>query len=106
MLLLRIAPLFPFSVSNYLYGTTQIPFNAYMAATFLGLLPSTIIYTMSGSAGAGVIASGGISTDNALSVGGPVAGGVLLAVASAGFVARMLQEAMREAEEEAEDEGK
>ena len=106
MLLLRIAPIFPFSVSNYLYGTTQIPFKEYIAATFLGLLPSTVIYTMSGSAGAGVFASGGISTDNALSVGGPVAGGVLLAVASAGFVARMLQDAIREAEEEAEDEGK
>jgi uncharacterized membrane protein YdjX (TVP38/TMEM64 family) len=41
ILLLRLTPLFPFSIANYLYGLTSVDFWSYFAATLLGFAPGT-----------------------------------------------------------------
>jgi uncharacterized membrane protein YdjX (TVP38/TMEM64 family) len=49
--LLRLSPLVPFSLSNYLYGLTAIRFGPYVLASALAMLPGTVLYTYLGVAG-------------------------------------------------------
>lgn len=45
MLFLRLVPLFPFNAINYGAGLTRISFRAYLAGTFLGILPGAAVFT-------------------------------------------------------------
>jgi uncharacterized membrane protein YdjX (TVP38/TMEM64 family) len=49
--LLRLSPLVPFSVSNYLYGLTPVPFGPYVLASWIAMLPATVLYVWIGAAG-------------------------------------------------------
>ena len=49
--LLRLSPLLPFNLSNYLYGVTKIGFWPYLAASWVGMLPGTFLYVYLGAAG-------------------------------------------------------
>ena len=59
--LLRLSPLVPFSLSNYLYGLTSVPFLPYLAASWAGMLPATFLYVYLGSAGRSLGSGGGKS---------------------------------------------
>jgi uncharacterized membrane protein YdjX (TVP38/TMEM64 family) len=49
--LLRLSPLLPFNLSNYLYGITKVGFWPYIAASWIGMLPGTFLYVYLGAAG-------------------------------------------------------
>lgn len=49
--LLRLSPLLPFNLSNYLYGVTKIGFWPYLAASWIGMMPGTFLYVYLGAAG-------------------------------------------------------
>ena len=49
--LLRLSPLMPFNLSNYLYGLTAIEFVPYVIASFVGMLPGTLLYVYLGTVG-------------------------------------------------------
>ncbi len=49
--LLRLSPLVPFNLSNYLYGLTAVDFRHYVLASWAGMLPGTILYVYIGVAG-------------------------------------------------------
>ena len=51
VLLLRLSPLLPFALSNYLYGLTSIKMGPYVLATWLGMLPGTFMYISAGALG-------------------------------------------------------
>ncbi|WP_435059908.1 TVP38/TMEM64 family protein [Streptomyces sp. bgisy060] len=52
VLLLRLVPLFPFSVINYGAGVAGVRFSSYVTATALGIIPGTVVYTgLGGSLG-------------------------------------------------------
>jgi len=57
--LLRLSPLLPFNLSNYLYGVTKVGFWPYLAASWVGMLPGTFLYVYIGAAGKGVSTDGG-----------------------------------------------
>ena len=50
VLLLRMSPIFPFSLLNYALGLTKVSFRKYFFASWLGMLPGTIMYVYFGSA--------------------------------------------------------
>ncbi len=52
--LLRLSPLIPFSLSNYLYGLTSVRFLPYLAASWVGMLPGSLLYVYLGAAGKSV----------------------------------------------------
>lgn len=49
--LLRLSPLVPFSLSNYLYGLTSVRFGPYVATSWVAMLPATVLYVYLGAAG-------------------------------------------------------
>ncbi|HYC04061.1 MAG TPA: TVP38/TMEM64 family protein [Azospirillaceae bacterium] len=53
VLLLRLSPLVPFNVQNYLLGATGIPLWRFMAATAVGVLPGTAMFVYLVSIGRG-----------------------------------------------------
>ncbi|MEL7310281.1 MAG: TVP38/TMEM64 family protein [Pseudomonadota bacterium] len=50
MLLLRLSPIFPFNVMNYLMSLTGMSLRNYVAGSWLGMLPGTVLYVYLGSA--------------------------------------------------------
>jgi uncharacterized membrane protein YdjX (TVP38/TMEM64 family)/rhodanese-related sulfurtransferase len=52
----RLVPLFPFNLSNYLLGLTRIPLHHYVLATLICMLPGAAAYNWLGHAGRGVLA--------------------------------------------------
>jgi uncharacterized membrane protein YdjX (TVP38/TMEM64 family) len=59
--LLRLSPLVPFSLSNYLYGLTAVRFWPYVAASAAGMIPGTLLYVGIGAAGRAAAAGHGRS---------------------------------------------
>jgi uncharacterized membrane protein YdjX (TVP38/TMEM64 family) len=48
---LRLSPLVPFNLSNYLYGLTPVKFWPYVFASWAGMLPATVLYVYLGTTG-------------------------------------------------------
>jgi len=47
--LVRLSPVFPFTVVNYAFGLTRIPLRHYVLGSFVGMLPGTLMYVYLGS---------------------------------------------------------
>lgn len=60
--LMRLSPLFPYSLINYSLGVTKVPFTEYIVASWIGMLPGTFAYVILGSAGKAAVAAGGTSS--------------------------------------------
>ena len=51
MALLRLSPIFPFSLLNYAIGLSGIPFVTYVWITFVFMIPATLLYVSLGCFG-------------------------------------------------------
>ena len=67
--LTRLSPVFPFNLLNYAYGLTTVPFWKYAVASWIGMLPGTVLYVYIGSTlssladlGAGSVQGGAAQT--------------------------------------------
>lgn len=56
--LLRLSPVVPFSLSNYLYGLTPVRFAPYVLTSWLAMLPATLLYVWLGAAGRAAATAG------------------------------------------------
>jgi uncharacterized membrane protein YdjX (TVP38/TMEM64 family) len=91
VLLLRLSPLVPFGLQNYLFGLTSVGFWPYAAATLGGIVPGTLLYVSLGALGRGAASGnvGGLAGWSLLGVG------VLATVAAAVLVGRKVREKLR-----------
>jgi uncharacterized membrane protein YdjX (TVP38/TMEM64 family) len=55
--LLRLSPVVPFSLSNYLYGLTPVRFLPYVATSWAAMLPGTVVYVWLGAVGGAAAAA-------------------------------------------------
>jgi len=55
--LLRLSPVIPFNLSNYLYGLTGVEFWPYGLASWLGMMPGTALYVYIGTAGKAAVSA-------------------------------------------------
>ena len=89
--IMRLSPLMPFALSNYLYGLTSVNFKSYICGSFMGMMPGTFAYVSAGQAtrqiSEGALGSGAIFS-TLLGVG--------LAIFSAGYVGKLASTAMCE----------
>jgi uncharacterized membrane protein YdjX (TVP38/TMEM64 family) len=49
VLLARLSPLIPYNLLNYALSVTSVRFRDYLLATWLGMLPATVLYAYTGS---------------------------------------------------------
>ena len=49
MLLTRLTPVFPYNVLNYAFGLTGVSFRRYILASWIGMIPGTLLYVYLGS---------------------------------------------------------
>ena len=49
VLLIRLSPIFPFNLLNYAFGLTRVSLRAYFFASWVGMLPLTVLYVYFGS---------------------------------------------------------
>ncbi len=47
--LTRLSPVFPFSLLNYAYGLTKVSLRDYVVASWIGMMPGTVMYVYTGS---------------------------------------------------------
>jgi uncharacterized membrane protein YdjX (TVP38/TMEM64 family) len=97
VLLTRLSPALPFNVLNYAFGLTAVPFRTYLVASWIGMLPGTVMYVYLGSA-AKTLASL-LSDDTPRSAGQPAlfAIGLAATVAVTIVVTRAARRALNEA---------
>ncbi|MEA5418974.1 TVP38/TMEM64 family protein [Spirulina sp. CCNP1310] len=60
--LLRLSPIFPFNLLNYGLGVTQVSLRDYFFASWIGMMPGTVMYVYLGSL-AGSLATLGTDSD-------------------------------------------
>ena len=49
VILTRLSPIFPFNLQNYAYGLTRVSLRDYFLASWVGMIPVTILYVYIGS---------------------------------------------------------
>ena len=91
--LTRLSPVFPFNLLNYAYGLTSVRFKDYFFASWIGMLPGTVLYVYIGSL-AGEAASMGTGARKAQWAVRIVGLAATLAVAL--LAARIAKKALRE----------
>lgn len=99
VLLLRLSPVFPFNALNYLLGLTAVRFWAYAGASWLGMLPGTLLYVYLGYAGrAGLEAAAGQNAGGGMWRLVYMAAGLLATLAVTVYVTRLARQALRSLE--------
>jgi len=101
VLLTRLSPIFPFNMLNYAFGLTRVRFGHYALASWVGMLPGTVMYVYLGHATRAVTQS---LTD---ATAGPAQRGtaeqiffwvgLAVAIAVAVFVTRIARRALQQA---------
>ncbi|GLC37887.1 hypothetical protein PLESTM_000659800 [Pleodorina starrii] len=105
--LLRLSPLFPLAVSNYLYGLTSVDLWSYVAGSWIGMLPGTYAYVSAGHLGKAALMDG----EGSVGVESwQVALGLGVTLLAIGYVGQLAKNAIEEAEagsdiEEEEEDG-
>jgi uncharacterized membrane protein YdjX (TVP38/TMEM64 family) len=94
VLLLRLSPVVPFNVQNYLFGITSIGFAPYALATAVGILPGASLFLSIGAFGHGAEDAGSRTVNWAL-----FGVGLAATVAAAVLVTRRVLAKLREMEE-------
>ncbi|KAG6513191.1 TVP38/TMEM64 family membrane protein slr0305-like isoform X1 [Zingiber officinale] len=97
--LLRLSPLLPFSLGNYLYGLTSVNFVPYVLGSWLGMLPGTWAYVSAGAFGRAVIQE---ESDVGLPGGNgqllTLGLGLLFTAIAAAYVTRLAKDAVKDIE--------
>jgi uncharacterized membrane protein YdjX (TVP38/TMEM64 family) len=83
--LLRLSPLVPYAISNYVYGVTAVAFGQFLLASWIGMIPGTLLYVSLGAAGRAAV--GGSAGRTPLEWAA-LAVGLAATVAVTAFVAR------------------
>lgn len=95
VVLVRLSPVMPYMLSNYLFGVTRVRFWPYLLAGWIATVPGTLLYVMMGHGGRRVL-SGSASMEPSqwimLLLG--IAASVVLVV----YLGRLSREALREEE--------
>ncbi len=100
VLLLRLSPVFPYNLLNYALALTRVPFRDYFLASWIGMLPGTMMYVYIGST-VGELAA--LSAKRGWSVGEWVffLVGLALTIVATVYITRVANRALRRAIEQA-----
>lgn len=97
--LLRLSPLLPLAVGNYLYGLTSVELGPYVLGSWLGMLPGTFAYVAAGSYSKALLVKGDAGAGLAGVPLWQVALGVGATVTAIWYIGRLARNALAEADE-------
>lgn len=98
--LLRLSPLLPFSLGNYLYGLTSVKFVPYVLGSWLGMLPGTWAYVSAGAFGRAILqeeSEVGLPGGNGQLI--TLGVGLLATALAAAYVTRLAKDAVKNIDE-------
>jgi uncharacterized membrane protein YdjX (TVP38/TMEM64 family) len=97
VLLTRLSPVFPFNLQNYGYGLTRVRFLHYAVASWIGMVPGTVMFVYFGAAAGSLaeVAAGKVEGGFAQRIFFFI--GLAVTVAVAAVVTRIARQALREA---------
>jgi uncharacterized membrane protein YdjX (TVP38/TMEM64 family) len=95
--LTRLSPIFSFNLLNYAYGLTRVSLREYVLASWIGMMPGTVMYVYTGSL-ASDLASLGAETGNEPTAARWIINGVafLATVLVTVYVAKIAKKALAE----------
>lgn len=94
VLLTRLSPIFPFNLLNYSYGLTGVTAPAYFFASWIGMLPGTVMYVYFGSLAANLATLGQASSSRGAVQWVLYGVGLVATVAVTVFVTRLARRAL------------
>ena len=92
--LIRLSPVFPFNLLNYAFGLTQVKLKHYVVASWLGMLPGTIMYVYIGSLAGDLATLGSGQRTRTPGEWGLYGVGLVATVAVTAFVTRIAKKAL------------
>jgi uncharacterized membrane protein YdjX (TVP38/TMEM64 family) len=93
--LLRLSPVVPFNVLNYAFGITRVSLRDYVLASWIGMMPGTLLYVYLGSV-AGDLARAGGRASRTAAEWAFYAVGLVATIAVTVFVTRLARRALAE----------
>jgi uncharacterized membrane protein YdjX (TVP38/TMEM64 family) len=97
--LLRLSPVFPFTLLNYALGLTRVRFVDYLAAS-IGMLPGTLLYVYYGKLAGDVAAlAGGAAVEKGAGYYAVLAVGLIATIAVTAVVTRTARKALKDVAE-------
>jgi len=92
--LTRLSPAFPFNLLNYAYGLTRVSLRDYFFASWLGMLPGTVMYVYLGSLAGSLATLGSRSSGRTPAEWALYGVGLLATVAVTVYVTRVARAAL------------
>jgi uncharacterized membrane protein YdjX (TVP38/TMEM64 family) len=92
--LTRLSPAFPFNLLNYAYGITTVSLRDYFFASWIGMLPGTVMYVYLGSLAGSLATLGGQGGGRTPAQWALYVVGLLATVAGTGSVTRIARAAL------------
>jgi uncharacterized membrane protein YdjX (TVP38/TMEM64 family) len=96
VLLTRLSPVFPFNLLNYAYGLTSVSLRDYVLASWVGMIPGTILYVYIGALSGDVARAAGGGAKRTPAGWALTAVGFIATVAVAVYATRIGARALRE----------
>lgn len=94
VLLTRLSPVFPFNLLNYAFGLTGVRFRHYFLASWLGMIPGTIMYVYLGSLAGDLATLGSGERQRSAAEWGLYGIGLLATIAVTIYVTRLARRAL------------
>lgn len=94
--LTRLSPAFPFNIQNYAYGLTQVSLWHYFIASWIGMIPGTVMFVYLGSAAGSVATAGAEEGGRSPAQWALIAVGLVATLAVTVIITRIAQKALKE----------
>jgi uncharacterized membrane protein YdjX (TVP38/TMEM64 family) len=94
VLLTRLSPIFPFNLLNYAFGLTKVNLRHYLLASWVGMIPGTVMYVYIGSLAGDLAALGTGGRTRTVSEWILYGVGLLATIAVTVFVTRLAKKAL------------
>ncbi|MGH7316374.1 MAG: TVP38/TMEM64 family protein, partial [Candidatus Rokuibacteriota bacterium] len=92
--LTRLSPVFPFNLLNYAFGVTRVSLRDYLLASWIGMMPGTVMYVYLGSLAGDLAALGAGRRARTPAEWGFYVVGLLATVAVTVYVTRLARAAL------------
>jgi uncharacterized membrane protein YdjX (TVP38/TMEM64 family) len=108
VLLTRLSPVFPYTLLNYVFGLTRVRFRDYLLASWLGMIPGTLMYVYLGSLAGNLARAASGQVDKDVGQQALFYAGLVVTVGVTVYVTHIARRALRQAipESPSEPQGK